>query len=81
MRRADVRLVRAAFALVATGVIWLAAAPAAQAVDNPLSITVKVGYSGFIKTQQWIRWAAVSVSVAKSSITSRSKARRWIADR
>jgi hypothetical protein len=54
MRRADVRLVRAAYALVATGVIWLAAGPAAQAVDNPLSITVKVGYSGFIKTQQWM---------------------------
>ena len=54
MRRADVRLVRAAYALVVAGVIWLAAAPVAQAVDNPLSITVKVGYSGFVKTQQWM---------------------------
>ena len=54
MRRADVRLVRAAFALVAIGVMSLAAAPAALAADNPLSITLKVGYSGFVKTQQWM---------------------------
>ncbi len=54
MRRADVRLVRAAYALVVAGVIGLAAAPAAQAVDNLVSITVKVGYSGFVKTQQWM---------------------------
>ncbi len=54
MRRADVRLVRAAYALVVAGVIGLAAAPAARAVDNLVSITVKVGYSGFVKTQQWM---------------------------
>src|SRR5258708_19697944 len=54
MRRADVRLVRAAYALVVAGGIGLAAAPAAQAVDNLVSITVKVGYSGFVNTQQWM---------------------------
>ena len=39
---------------MAIGVISLAAVPAAQAADNPLSITVKVGYSGFAKPQQWM---------------------------
>jgi hypothetical protein len=54
MRRGRRAFARAAFALVATGVIALTAVPAAQAADNPLSITVKVGYSGFAKPQQWM---------------------------
>jgi hypothetical protein len=45
---------RAAAALVVTAAISLAASVAAQAAPNPVSITVNVGYSGFVKPQQWI---------------------------
>jgi hypothetical protein len=50
-RRASARV---AVAMVVTAVISLAASTAAQAATNPLSITVKVGYSGFVKAQQWM---------------------------
>jgi hypothetical protein len=44
----------AALALVAAALTLLAASNAAQAATNPLSIAVKVGYSGFVKAQQWM---------------------------
>jgi len=50
-RRASARV---AVAVVVTAVISLAASTAAQAATNPLSIVVKVGYSGFVKAQQWM---------------------------
>jgi hypothetical protein len=45
---------RVAVAMVVTAVISFAASTAAQAATNPLSIVVKVGYSGFVKSQQWM---------------------------
>jgi hypothetical protein len=54
MRRAEVRLFRVAFALMAIGLIALPGASSAEAADNPVSITLKVGYSGFVKPQQWM---------------------------
>jgi hypothetical protein len=50
-QRAPARL---ALSLVAAALISLAASTAAQAATNPLSITVKVGYSGIVKSQQWM---------------------------
>src|SRR5450756_517637 len=50
-RRASARV---AVAMVVTAVISLAASTAAQAATNPLSIAVKVGYSSFVKAQQWM---------------------------
>jgi hypothetical protein len=50
-RRASARV---AVALVVTAVVLLAASVAAQAATNPLSITVNVGYKGFVKAQQWM---------------------------
>src|SRR5450759_1175381 len=44
----------AALALVAAALTLLAASNAAKAATNPLSIAVKVGYSGFVKAQQWM---------------------------
>jgi hypothetical protein len=44
----------AALALVAAALTLFAASNAAQAATNPLSIAVKVGYSGFVKAQQWM---------------------------
>lgn len=43
-----------ALALVAAAMTLLATSAAAQAAANPLSIAVKVGYSGFVKSQQWM---------------------------
>src|SRR5260221_11554310 len=45
---------RAALALAAAALILLGAAGAGQAATNPLSMTMKVGYSGFLKAQQWM---------------------------
>jgi hypothetical protein len=50
-RRASARV---AVALVVTAVVSLAASVAAQAATNPVSITVNVGYKGFVKAQQWM---------------------------
>jgi hypothetical protein len=50
-RRASLR---AALAFVAAALTLLAAPAATPAATNPLSITVKVGYSGFVKSQQWM---------------------------
>ncbi|MDQ2944179.1 MAG: hypothetical protein M3R21_11000 [Candidatus Dormibacteraeota bacterium] len=43
-----------ALTLVVAASISLAASTGAQAATNPLSISVKVGYSGFVKSQQWM---------------------------
>ena len=45
---------RAALALVAAALSLLAASTATQAATNPISMAVKVGYSGFVKGQQWM---------------------------
>ena len=45
---------RAAFAFVAAALTLLAASNATQAANNPFSIVLKVGYSGFVKAQQWM---------------------------
>jgi hypothetical protein len=45
---------RAALALVAAALTLLGASSATQAATNPISISVKVGYSGFVKAQQWM---------------------------
>ncbi|MEA2656042.1 MAG: hypothetical protein QOI23_1407 [Chloroflexota bacterium] len=45
---------RAALALVAAALSLLAASTVTQAATSPLSIAVKVGYSGFVKAQQWM---------------------------
>jgi hypothetical protein len=50
-RRASARV---AVALVVAAVVSLAATIAAQAATNPVSITVNVGYQGFVKAQQWM---------------------------
>jgi hypothetical protein len=50
-RRASVR---AALALVAAALTLLAASSAASAATNPISMTVKVGYSSFVKAQVWM---------------------------
>src|SRR6202521_6444308 len=50
-RRASARV---AVATVVTAFLTLAAAAAAQAATNPISITVNVGYKGFVKAQQWM---------------------------
>lgn len=50
-RRASARV---AVAMVVTAVLSLAASAAAQAATNPISITVTVGYKGFVKAQQWM---------------------------
>jgi stage V sporulation protein SpoVS len=39
---------------VAAALTLLAASNATQAATNPLSMVVRVGYSGFVKAQQWI---------------------------
>ncbi len=44
----------AAFAVVAAALTLLVTSNATQAATNPLSIAVKVGYSGFVKAQQWL---------------------------
>src|SRR5258708_8725348 len=54
-RRAIARVARVAVAMVATAVVSFAAsASPAQAATNPLSITIKAGYGGFLKAQQWM---------------------------
>lgn len=50
-RRASARV---AVAFLVTAVVSLVASSGAQAATNPLSIAVKVGYSGFVKAQQWM---------------------------
>jgi len=45
---------RSALAFVAAALTLLAASNATQAATNPLSIVLKVGYSGFVKAQQWM---------------------------
>jgi hypothetical protein len=50
-RRASARV---AVALLVTALFSLAASVAAQAAANPVSITVNVGYMGFVKAQQWM---------------------------
>jgi hypothetical protein len=45
---------RAALAFVAAALTLLAASTATQAATKPLSIALKVGYSGFVKAQQWM---------------------------
>jgi len=45
---------RAALALVAAALTLLGASSAAQAAANPITMTVKVGYSNFVKAQQWM---------------------------
>jgi hypothetical protein len=45
---------RAALALVAAALTLLGASSATQAATNPISIVVKVGYSSFVKAQQWM---------------------------
>src|ERR1700694_5620028 len=45
---------RAALAFVAAALSLLAASTATQAATNPISMAVKVGYSGFVKGQQWM---------------------------
>jgi len=46
---------RVAVAMVATAVVSFAAsASSAQAATNPLSLTIKAGYGGFLKAQQWM---------------------------
>jgi hypothetical protein len=45
---------RAALALVAAALTLVGALSATQAATNPISISVKVGYSGFVKAQQWM---------------------------
>ncbi|MEA2642979.1 MAG: hypothetical protein QOG08_5, partial [Chloroflexota bacterium] len=45
---------RAALALVAAALTLLAASSAASAATNPISMTVKVGYSSFVKAQVWM---------------------------
>src|SRR5438445_3792591 len=54
---------RAAFALVAAALVLLGASSAGQAATNPLSMTMKVGYSGFLKAQQWM---PVSIDLTNS---------------
>ncbi|HSS93891.1 MAG TPA: hypothetical protein VLR46_07870 [Candidatus Dormibacteraeota bacterium] len=44
----------AAQALVVAALVLLAASTTVQAATNPLSIAVKVGYSGLLKAQQWM---------------------------
>ncbi len=50
-RRAAARI---SFAVVVTAAISFAAPGAVQAATNPVTIAVKVGYSGFTKAQQWM---------------------------
>lgn len=45
---------RAALALVAAALTLLGASSAAQAAAKPITMTVKVGYSTFVKAQQWM---------------------------
>ncbi len=46
---------RVAVAMVATAVVSFAASgTSAQAATNPLSLTIKAGYGGFLKAQQWM---------------------------
>lgn len=45
---------RAALALAATALTFLVASTATQAATNPISIAVKIGYSGFVKAGQWM---------------------------
>src|ERR1700730_1071490 len=45
---------RAALAFVAAALTLLAASNTTQAATNPFSIVLKVGYSGFVKAQQWM---------------------------
>jgi hypothetical protein len=55
--RADRRraFARVAIAMVATAVVSFAAsASPVQAATNPLSLTIKAGYGGFLKAQQWM---------------------------
>ncbi len=54
---------RAALALVAAALTLLAASTGTQAATNPVSIAVKVGYSGFVKAQQWM---PVTIDVTNS---------------
>jgi hypothetical protein len=42
------------FATVVTAAISFAASGTVQAATNPVTIVVKVGYSGFIKAQEWM---------------------------
>ena len=51
LRRAAARIL---FATVVTAAISIAASGAVQAATNPVTIAVKVGYTGFIKAQQWM---------------------------
>jgi hypothetical protein len=44
---------RVSFAIVVTAAISFAASGTVQAATNPVTIAVKVGYSGFTKAQQW----------------------------
>ena len=54
-RRAIARVARVAVAVVATAVVSFAASTSpAQAATNPLSLTIKAGYGGFLKAQQWM---------------------------
>jgi hypothetical protein len=45
---------RVAVAVVATAVVSFAATASAQAATNPLSVTITIGYGGFVKAQQWM---------------------------
>src|SRR6476646_7761958 len=45
---------RAALALVAAALTFLGASSATQAATNPITMTVRAGYSGFVKAQQWM---------------------------
>ncbi|MHB8612088.1 MAG: hypothetical protein ACYDAL_06615 [Candidatus Dormibacteraceae bacterium] len=60
-RRASARV---AVALLVTALFSLAASVAAQAAANPVSITVNVGYMGFVKAQQWM---PVTIDVTNKS--------------
>src|SRR5882762_5566867 len=54
---------RVALALMVAAMVSLAASGAAQAATNPVSIVAKVGYSGFVKAQQWM---PVTIDVTNS---------------
>jgi hypothetical protein len=45
---------RVSFAIVVTVAISFAAPGAVQAATNPMTIAVKVGYTSFVKAQQWM---------------------------
>ena len=59
-RRASFRL---SLALIVASVVWFAAFGTTLAATSPVTIAAKVGYSGFVKAQQWM---PVTIDVSNS---------------